>query len=58
VHAFGTLHTVEVLTNGKPVQVRVTVGAAGSDRTQIRSGLSAGQQVVLADLAMPLPTGG
>jgi HlyD family secretion protein len=58
VHTFGQLHTVEVLTNGKPTQVRVTVGAVGSDRTQISSGLKAGQQVVLADLATPLPTSG
>jgi hypothetical protein len=34
------------------------VGAVGTDRTQIRGGLAAGQQVVLADLATPLPTGG
>ena len=47
-----------MLNNGKPVQTRVTVGAVGSERTQILSGLSAGQQVVLADLAEPLPTTG
>jgi multidrug efflux pump subunit AcrA (membrane-fusion protein) len=58
VHTFGQLHTVEVLTDGKPVQTRVTVGAVGSERTQISSGLKAGQQVVLADLAAPLPTSG
>jgi multidrug efflux pump subunit AcrA (membrane-fusion protein) len=58
VHSFGQLHTVEVLTNGKPVQTRVTVGAVGSERTQISAGLKAGQQVVLADLAEPLPTSG
>jgi trimeric autotransporter adhesin len=58
VHAFGQLHTVEVLTNGKPVQTRVTVGAVGSERTQISAGLKAGQQVVLADLDEPLPTSG
>jgi trimeric autotransporter adhesin len=58
VHTLGPLHTVEVLSNGKPSQLRVTVGAVGSDRTQIRSGLAGGQQVVLANLATPLPTGG
>lgn len=40
------------------VPTRVTVGAVGSERTQISSGLKAGEQVVLADLAEPLPTSG
>ena len=57
VHALGPLHTVEVLKNGKPAVQPVTIGAVGSERTQIRAGLSAGQQVVLADLTEALPTG-
>jgi len=57
VHALGRIHTVEVLVNGKPTVQPVTLGAVGSDRTEVRSGLTAGQQVVLADLAEPLPTG-
>ena len=35
---------------------RVTVGAVGPTRTEIKEGLSAGQQVVLANLDSPLPT--
>jgi trimeric autotransporter adhesin len=57
VHALGQLHTVEVLKNGKPAVQPVTIGAVGSARTQIREGLSAGQQVVLADLTEALPGG-
>ncbi|MGI8664770.1 MAG: efflux RND transporter periplasmic adaptor subunit [Jatrophihabitans sp.] len=56
VHALGTFSTVTVLSKGKPTPVRVTIGAVGSDRTQIMSGVSAGQQVVLADLSQPLPS--
>ena len=36
----------------------VSIGAVGIDRTQITSGLSAGQRVVLAQLNAPLPTTG
>lgn len=56
VRSIGQLDTVSVLTNGKPVTARVTIGAVGTDRTQILSGLKAGQQVVLANLAEKLPT--
>jgi multidrug efflux pump subunit AcrA (membrane-fusion protein) len=35
--------------------VPVTVGIAGNDVTEIKSGLRAGQQVELADLSQPLP---
>ena len=56
VHAIGTLHTVTVLDSGKASVVQVKVGAADGVRTQITSGLRAGQQVVLADLSEPLPT--
>jgi trimeric autotransporter adhesin len=56
VHALGALHTVEVLAGGKVDTVRVGVGAIGDDRTQITSGLKAGQQVVLANLSEPLPS--
>lgn len=56
VHMLGTLATVTVLTAGKTVLTRVQLGAVGDDRTQIRSGLTAGQQVVLATLGTPLPS--
>lgn len=51
----GGTHTVTVMQNGKPTTVRVTLGVAGSDTTQVTSGLKAGQQVVLAELSQPLP---
>jgi hypothetical protein len=56
VHLLGTVASVTVLSAGKPVITRVQLGAVASDRTQIRSGLTAGQQVVLATLGTPLPT--
>jgi macrolide-specific efflux system membrane fusion protein len=34
----------------------VTVGAVGDTWTEIKSGLTAGQRVVLADLSAPLPS--
>lgn len=56
VRSLGNLSTVTVLSKGKPVITRITTGAVGTDRTQVLSGLTAGQQVVLADLSQPLPT--
>jgi multidrug efflux pump subunit AcrA (membrane-fusion protein) len=49
-------HTVTVVQGGKTSTVLVTLGVAGDDVTQIKSGLKAGQQVVLADLGQPLPS--
>ena len=47
--------TVTVLPNdGDPVDVEVEAGAVGAERTEILSGLSAGDVVVLADLAAPV----
>jgi macrolide-specific efflux system membrane fusion protein len=43
----GSLTTVTVLRNGKQTQQQVAVGLRGDNRTQIISGLSAGQQVVI-----------
>ncbi|MFI5046685.1 MAG: efflux RND transporter periplasmic adaptor subunit [Acidimicrobiia bacterium] len=51
----GTLHSVEVRDGNTTRQVAVKVGASGYTWTQITSGLSKGQQVVLADLSQPLP---
>ena len=43
----GSLSTVSLLKNGKQVSTQVAVGLKGDSRTQIVSGLSAGQQVVV-----------
>jgi HlyD family secretion protein len=50
VHVESGAASVEVLQNGKPVTVSVKRGAVGTDRTEITSGLTLGEQVVLADL--------
>ena len=44
------------LTNGKTSNIPVQVGAVGSALTEIKSGLTAGATVVLADLSQPLPS--
>jgi multidrug efflux pump subunit AcrA (membrane-fusion protein) len=49
-------HTVTVLDGGKTSTVRVTLGASGRDVTEVKSGLKAGQKVVLADPSEPLPS--
>ncbi len=49
--------TVSVLSGDQSTPVPVTVGAMGPTRTEIKSGLRVGDQVVLADLDEPLPTG-
>lgn len=49
--------TVEVLDGDSVQRVRVTTGLVGRTRTVVTEGLKAGQQVVLADLSQPLPTG-
>jgi multidrug efflux pump subunit AcrA (membrane-fusion protein) len=56
IHSTGRGHTVTVQAGGRTSAVRVTLGVAGSDRTQVTSGLTVGQQVVLADLGTPLPS--
>lgn len=48
-------HTVTIMRHGKPTSVPVTVGLAGSDRTEIKTGLKAGEQVELADPSQDLP---
>ena len=52
----GSSHTVTVLSGGKTSTVRVTLGVAGRDVTEIKSGLKVGDQVVLADFAQSLPS--
>ena len=52
----GGIHTATVVKDGKTSTVRVTLGLAGPDISQVKSGLQKGQQVVLADLSEPLPS--
>lgn len=52
----GTQHSVTVFDGTSTNVVRVQVGTVGDTWTQITSGLTNGQQVVLADLAAPLPS--
>ena len=47
VSGTGSLATVTVMRNGKPTQQQVAVGLRGDSRSQILSGLSAGEQVVI-----------
>jgi multidrug efflux pump subunit AcrA (membrane-fusion protein) len=49
-------HTVTIVKNGKAKTEPVTVGIAGSQFTQITSGLKAGQQVEIADPSQSLPS--
>jgi hypothetical protein len=58
IHTIGTRHFVYEVKNGKEVLVVVGVGAMGNILTQITSGLSVGDRVVLADLQTPIPTAG
>ena len=52
----GNDHTVRVVEgDGDPKTVNVGVGAIGATWTEITSGLTAGQRVVIADLGEPLP---
>jgi HlyD family secretion protein len=48
--------TVTVLKDGTPTTTRVEIGAVGPTLTQVTSGLSTGDEVMLADLTQPLPT--
>ncbi len=56
VEGTGAASFVTVLKAGKPVTVRVVVGAAGPVLTQVTSGLTVGEHVVLANMSTPLPT--
>ena len=48
-------HTATVLRGGKTTTVQIALGVAGTDATQVKSGLKVGDQVVLADLSQVLP---
>lgn len=56
VHVAGSAATVQVLAGGQVSDVTVQRGAVGAQLTQITSGLTAGQTVVLADRSQALPT--
>ena len=56
VHTDGSQRTVQVLADGVVAPTPVDVGAVGTDYTEITGGLTAGQQVVLADLNAAMPT--
>jgi HlyD family secretion protein len=58
VHTIGSISFVTEMRNGKATTVPVKLGVIGSTVTQITSGVSAGDQVVLADLGTALPTAG
>jgi RND family efflux transporter MFP subunit len=47
----GNTYSVDVLSDGKQSARQVKVGAIGADRTEVTSGLSAGDRVILADLS-------
>jgi RND family efflux transporter MFP subunit len=51
----GSTNTVEVLDGNAVRQTKVHVGVVGYTWTQITSGLTKGEQVVLANMAAPLP---
>jgi HlyD family secretion protein len=53
----GRGHTVRVLDQGRLSTAQVRVGAIGPVWTEVTSGLQAGQQVVVAEVDAPLPSG-
>jgi HlyD family secretion protein len=55
VHISGQTASVQVLANGQVSDVTVQRGAVGAQLTEITSGLSVGQAVVLADHSQALP---
>jgi HlyD family secretion protein len=56
VHRAGSTTYVELLNAGKEVRRTVVTGTTGAVLTQIRSGLTAGDRVVLADNNAPVPS--
>jgi hypothetical protein len=52
----GTQHTVTVLDGEATKTIQVQVGTVGDTWTQVTSGITDGQQVVLADLSTLLPS--
>ena len=56
VRTVGTIHLVTVVKDGNPTPVRVTLGTVGDVLTEVTSGVTQGDQVLLADLDEPLPS--
>jgi trimeric autotransporter adhesin len=56
VSIVGGRHVVRVVDGSTITETRVEVGVVGATWTQITNGLTAGQQVVIADLDEPLPS--
>ena len=56
ISAIGSQHFVTVVDGGSTRRVAVEVGVVGREWTSIASGLTAGQEVVLADLGQALPS--
>jgi hypothetical protein len=56
VQTLGSRSYVEVLSSGTLIRKSIKVGMVGDTYTQVLSGLVAGQTVVLADYAAPVPS--
>ncbi len=56
VQTLGSRSYVEVLSNGTLIRKSIKVGMVGDTYSQVLSGLGAGQTVVLADYAAPVPS--
>jgi trimeric autotransporter adhesin len=56
IATIGSLHTVRVYSAGKLTTTAVTLGVQGADRVQVKSGLRAGQRVVLAEVSAAIPS--
>jgi hypothetical protein len=56
VQSLGTRSYVETLSDGTLARKVITVGMVGDVYTQVLSGLHAGESVVLADYAAPVPS--
>jgi multidrug efflux pump subunit AcrA (membrane-fusion protein) len=56
IHTSGTRNTVEMLKDGKPVATSVALGVIGAADAQVTKGVSAGDQIVLADSSLAIPT--
>jgi multidrug efflux pump subunit AcrA (membrane-fusion protein) len=58
VTTIGTRSFVNVLSHGKEATRPVVVGAVGGELTQIKAGLTPGEQVVIANLSSSVPSSG
>jgi multidrug efflux pump subunit AcrA (membrane-fusion protein) len=56
VKSVGSNDVVTVIEAGKPALKRITVGVVGASSIEVKSGLSVGDRVVLADLSQGLPS--